>query len=163
MDAIDDHSSAFPVRRAGTDDALVIAEMLHAFNTEFDTETPGPAVLADRLRTILDGPTTFAVLGGEPASGVALVTLRSNVWSDGPVALLDEMYVAPERRGGGLGGAILKRVVEICCELCVAEIEINVDDSDDGAQRFYERHGFTNGDPETGERAFYFYRSLEEE
>ncbi len=162
MDAIADDSRAFPVRRAGPDDALVIAEMLHAFNTEFDTETPGAAVLADRLRALLGGPATFAVLGGEPASGVALVTLRSNVWSDGPVALLDEMYVAPDQRGAGLGSEILRHTVEICRELGVAEIEINVDEGDDGAQRFYERHGFANGDPDTGERAFYFSRSLVE-
>lgn len=148
------------VRRADAADAVVIAEMLHAFNTEFDTETPRVEVLAERLRVLLDGPATFGVLGGDPAVGVALVTLRPNVWSDGPVALLDEMYVAPAHRGGGVGSAILRRMVEICQELGVEAIEINVDESDAGAMRFYERHGFSGVDPDTGERAFYFYRSL---
>ncbi|MGJ0390249.1 GNAT family N-acetyltransferase [Microbacterium sp. CGR1] len=149
-----------PVRRAQVADAERIAELLHAFNTEFDTETPGVAVLAERLRTLLPEPSTFAVLGGSPATGVALVTLRPNVWSDGPVALLDEMYVEPEHRGGGVGSAILQRMVEICRELGVAAIEINVDESDAGAQRFYERNGFSGTDPDSGERAFYFYRAL---
>lgn len=147
-------------RRATPHDAARLAELLHAFNTEFDTETPGVAVLAERLRALLDGPSTFAVIGGDPATGVALVTLRPNVWSDGPVALLDEMYVAPEHRGGGVGSAILLRMLEICRELGVAAIEINVDESDAGAQRFYERHGFSGTDPDSGERAFYFYRAL---
>lgn len=148
------------IRRADPSDAERIAEMLHAFNTEFDTETPGVEVLAERLRTLLGGTSTFAVLGGEPATGVALVTLRPNVWSDGPVALLDEMYVEPDQRGSGIGGAILQRMVEICRELGVAAIEINVDESDAGAMRFYERHGFSSVYPDSGERAFYFYRSL---
>jgi GNAT superfamily N-acetyltransferase len=148
-------------RRATPHDADSLAEMLHAFKTEFETETPGVEVLTERLRTLLAGPSTFAVLGGDPAAGVALVTLHPNVWSDGPVALLDEMYVEPEQRGGGVGSAILHLMVEICEELGVAAIEINVDESDAGAMRFYERHGFSNGDPDTGERAFYFYRSLE--
>jgi len=149
------------IRRADPSDADRLAVMLHAFNTEFDTETPGVEVLAERLRTLLAEPSTFAVLGGDPATGVALVTLRPNVWSDGPVALLDEMYVEPEQRGTGIGSAILQHMVEICRELGVAAIEINVDESDAGAMRFYERHGFSGVDPDSGERAFYFYRSLE--
>ncbi|AKV87151.1 GCN5 family acetyltransferase [Microbacterium sp. CGR1] len=148
-------------RRATPHDAARLAELLHAFNTEFDTETPGVEVLAERLRTLLGGTSTFAVLGGDPEVGLALVTLRPNVWSEGPVALLDEMYVEPARRGGGVGGAVLRHMVEICRELGVAAIEINVDESDAAAMRFYERHGFSGVDPDSGERAFYFYRSLE--
>lgn len=149
-----------PTRRALPIDAAAIAHLLHAFNSEFDTPSPGVAVLAKRLVTLLDEPSTFAILGGAPASGVALVTLRSNVWSDGPVALLDEMYVEPAHRGSGLGSAILEHMIATCRELGVAEIEINVDESDTDAMRFYERHGFTNGDPDTGEKAFYFSRAL---
>lgn len=148
-------------RRATPRDAAHLAELLHAFNTEFDTETPGVEVLAGRLRTLLGGTSTFAVLGGDPAVGLALVTLRPNVWSEGPVALLDEMYIEPAHRGGGVGGAVLRHMVEICRELGVAAIEINVDESDAAAMRFYERHGFSGVDPDSGERAFYFYRSLE--
>lgn len=148
-------------RRATPHDAARLAELLHAFNTEFDTETPGVEVLAERLRTLLGGTSTFAVLGGDPPVGLALVTLRPNVWSEGPVALLDEMYVEPARRGGGVGGAVLRHMVEICRELGVAAIEINVDESDAAAMRFYERHGFSGVDPDSGERAFYFYRSLD--
>lgn len=148
-------------RRATPHDAARLAELLHAFNTEFDTETPGVEVLAERLRTLLGGTSTFAVLGGDPAVGLALVTLRPNVWSEGTVALLDEMYVEPAHRGGGVGGAVLRHMVEICRELGVAAIEINVDESDAAAMRFYERHGFSGVDPDSGERAFYFYRSLE--
>lgn len=148
-------------RQATPLDAARLAELLHAFNTEFDTETPGVEVLAGRLRTLLGGTSTFAVLGGDPAVGLTLVTLRPNVWSEGPVALLDEMYVEPAHRGGGVGGAVLRHMVEICLELGVAAIEINVDESDAAAMRFYERHGFSGVDPDSGERAFYFYRSLE--
>lgn len=147
-------------RRAEPGDALTVARLLHAFNSEFDTATPGVEVLARRLTLLLAQPTTFAILGGAPCVGVALVTLRANVWSDGPVALLDEMYVAPAHRGTGIGSKILDHAVRTCRELNVSEIEINVDESDADAMRFYEHHGFTNGDPETGEKAFYFYREL---
>ena len=147
-------------RRAGPDDAESVARLLHDFNTEFDTPTPGVAVLTERLKTLLDGSGTVAYLVGEPAAGVALVTLHTNVWYDGPVALLDELYVAPDRRGRGLGAAMIRRLIADAEEIGVAAIEINVDEGDVDAQRFYERHGFNGAEPATGERAFYYYREL---
>ncbi|WP_127473741.1 GNAT family N-acetyltransferase [Microbacterium sulfonylureivorans] len=148
------------VRRAGPGDAHEVARLLHDFNTEFDTATPGPVVLTARLESLLAGPGTVAYLTGEPAVGVALITLRSNVWYDGPVALLDELYVAPAHRGRGLGTAIILRLFQDAVDFGVSAIEINVDEEDVDAQRFYERHGFAGTDPETGDRAFYYLREL---
>ncbi|WP_019182347.1 GNAT family N-acetyltransferase [Microbacterium yannicii] len=150
----------WPVRRADVEDADVAARLLDDFNAEFETETPGPAVLAARLRHLLAGSDTFALLGGDPAVGIALVTLRPNVWYPGPVALLDEMYVAPHARGSGIGGAIVRRLVSECRSAGVSAIEINVDEGDVDAQRFYARHGFHGADPATGERAYYFSQEL---
>ena len=147
-------------RRAGPADADVIARLLHDFNTEFDTPSPGVAVLADRLRSLLAAPATIAYLAGDPAVGVALVTLRTNVWYDGPVALLDELYVAPDRRGHGLGSAMIDLLLSEATDAGVSAVEINVDAGDVDAQRFYERHGFSGMDADTGERAFYYSLEL---
>ena len=76
-DSAGDHEAA---RRATPADAPVVAHLLHDFNTEFDAASPGIEVLALRLRKLLASPTTFALLAGDPAVGVALVTLRTNVW-----------------------------------------------------------------------------------
>ena len=43
-------------------DARIVAELLDAFNREFDTETPGIEVLHQRLELLLAGSSTFAVL-----------------------------------------------------------------------------------------------------
>ncbi|GGI44256.1 ribosomal protein S18 acetylase RimI-like enzyme [Agromyces flavus] len=155
-----DGSVRLAARRAGPDDAQTVARLLHDFNTEFETPTPGVAVLTTRLQSLLAGPGTIAYLAGEPATGVALVTLRSNVWYDGPVALLDELYVAPADRGRGLGSAMIERLVADAEASGVSAIEINVDAVDVDAQRFYERHGFSGVDPDTGERAFFYSLEL---
>lgn len=143
-------------RLATPEDADELASLLHDFNTEFDTPSPGAATLAPRLRRLLGGDATFAILAGRPSVALALVTLRPNVWYEGPVALLDELYVVPDRRGHGIGSSVLALLFRTAAGRGVSAIEINVDEADVDAQRFYERHGFSGVDPDTAERAFYY-------
>ena len=148
------------VRLAGPADAPEVARLLHDFNVEFDTPSPGVEVLAARLESLLAGPETFAVLAGTPAVGVALVTTRPNVWYDGPVALLDELYVRPDLRSQGIGTRVLAAVEAEARARQVSLVEINVDEPDVDARRFYERHGWSGLEPDTGERALYYWREL---
>jgi GNAT superfamily N-acetyltransferase len=149
-----------PPRRATAADAAEVARLLHDFNTEFETPSPGVDVIAARLRRLLSTAHTIAVLAGQPSLAVALVTLRSNVWCDGPVALLDELYVVPAHRGEGLGSAVLDVVMTLLREVGAEWMEINVDEGDTDARRFYERHGFSSVEPDTGEPAHYYSRPL---
>jgi ribosomal protein S18 acetylase RimI-like enzyme len=97
---------------------------------------------------------------------VALVTLRPNVWYAGPVALLDELYVRPDLRGRGIGSSIVAELLALARHRGVELVEINVDESDVDAQRFYERHGFCgtesapSPDGEAPGRSFYYWREL---
>jgi GNAT superfamily N-acetyltransferase len=145
---------------ATVDDADELGRLLHDFNTEFDTPSPGSAILATRLRALLSSRETFAIIAGHPAVAVALVTLRPNVWYEGPVALLDELYVVPELRSQGIGSAVIELMVSTCEAHAVELIEINVDEPDVDAQRFYERHGFAATEPGSNARAFYYSREL---
>ncbi|MEA5454797.1 GNAT family N-acetyltransferase [Sinomonas sp. JGH33] len=149
-----------PPRVAAPGEAVVVAELLDAFNREFDSPTPGIRALADRLVGLLSGTDVFAVLVGEPAAGVALVTLRPNVWFDGRVALLDELYVVPSRRGEGLGGDLLAAVEAEVRERGGELLEINVDGEDVDARRFYERHGYANHDAGQAEPQLYYSKEL---
>jgi GNAT superfamily N-acetyltransferase len=147
-------------RVATVDEADEVARLLHDFNTEFDTPSPGVAVLAARLRDLLAGDSTFAILAGEPAIAVALVTLRPNVWYDGQVALLDELYVVPHLRSHGIGSTVMSLLMQTAGERRVDLVEINVDEGDVDAQRFYVRHGFGSTEPGSTERAFYYWQEL---
>jgi GNAT superfamily N-acetyltransferase len=141
-------------------DAATVADLLDRFNTEFETPTPGVAVLTSRLERLLAGGSVLALLSGSPAHAVALLTLRPNVWYDGPVALLDELYVAPELRGQGIGSALLAAAEAAVVRRGAQLLEINVDGDDTGARRFYERHGYANTEPGQDESLFYYYREL---
>ena len=141
-------------------DAAEVGRLLHDFNTEFDTPSPGPDVLSRRLATHLAGDSMFAILAGSPAFAVALVSIRPNVWYPGRVGLLDELYVSPDRRGMGTGGAILDLLRRHSLSIGIDALEINVDEGDLDAQRFYERNGYSTIEPTTGERAFYYFQEL---
>lgn len=151
---------AWTIRRATTGDADEVARLLHDFNTEFATPSPGVAVLAGRLRELLAGDDTVALVAGTPGVGVALVTFRPNVWYAGPVALLDELYVAPDLRARGIGTVLIGELMALARERGVGLVEINVDEGDVDARRFYERHGFSTTEPGSTERALYYWQEL---
>jgi GNAT superfamily N-acetyltransferase len=162
MTKLDHDREGWPPRLATADDAEQVARLLHDFNTEFDTPSPGVDVLAGRLRVLLAGDETIAIVAGAPPVSVALITERPNVWYAGRVALLDEMYVVPDLRGQGIGSTVVEHLIELSRRRGVALIEINVDEGDVDAQRFYERHGFSATEPGSTERACYYFQELGE-
>jgi GNAT superfamily N-acetyltransferase len=148
------------VRDITTADTSTAAELLDAFNREFDTPTPGPAVLARRLAQLVAEGRLAVLLTGEPAVGIAVLSLRPNIWYDGPVVLLDELYVRPEFRNRRHGHALLEASCRLARDRGAEVLEINVDGEDTDARRFYEAHGFTHTEPGATEPMYYYYREL---
>jgi GNAT superfamily N-acetyltransferase len=148
------------VHLAASADAATVAGLLDAFNREFDSPTPGVEVLTARLRRLLSGDAMFAMLVDEPAVAVGLVSLRPSAWYDGAAALLDELYVAPERRSAGIGSALLMSVEDEVRRRGGELLEINVDGQDVDARRFYLRHGYTDTDPGQSEPCLYLHKEL---
>ena len=148
------------MRIASVADAGVVAGLLDQFNREYNTPTPGPAMLGARLERLLSSGSVVALLAGEPAVGLALLTLRPNVWYEGAVASLDELYVVPDERRHGIGTALLNAAEEECRQRGSELLEINVDGEDTDARRFYERHGYTNHEPDQTEPELYYHRDL---
>lgn len=142
------------VRRAVVEDAPSVAALLHAFNTEFDTATPGVEVLTARLQTLLAGDDLVALLHGEPPDALAVVSFRPNVWFDAPVALLDELYVRPDLRGRRIGHALLEAVEALAAERGGRLVEVNVDGEDVDARRFYAAHGYVHVEPGAAEPSY---------
>ena len=150
-------------RLALESDAPVIAEMLDAFNREFETPTPGPEVLEERLRRLLARDNFEVVLAGDQPAGLAIITFRPSIWDAGPAALLEELYVRAGLRNQGIGHELVLEAMSRARHHGSETFEINVDEGDLDAIRFYERHGFSAIQPETQGRALYFSRSLAED
>lgn len=131
------------VRIATTDDCDALGRLLHAFNTEYDDVTPGPDALAARLRVLLEGGDTVALLAGDGPDGVAVLRFRAAIWAEADECYLAELYVAPEHRGRGLGRALLEGVLGAARSRGCAWIDLDTDEGDGVAHHLYESFGFS--------------------
>ncbi len=145
-------------------DAETVTRLQIDFDTEFDSPTPPFEVLLRRYRALLEHPDAFVLLAGraEQPSGFALITLRPTIYCDGPLAVLDELYVLPTLRDRGIGTQLLQRAIDEVLARGGGQMHINVDEIDTDTRRFYERHGFVNIEPGTDYRMLCYIRELEE-
>lgn len=60
-----------------------------------------------------------------------------------PAELLSIM-VEPSQRSQGIGAQLLEALLEACRERAIPLLDVTVDASNEGAQRFYTRHGFVH-------------------
>ena len=115
-----------------------------------------------RFGRLLADLAAFALLAGSRSDpvGYAVVTLRPTVYCEGRLAVLDELYVRPGMRGGGIGTTLLTAAVREVRRRGGGEMHINVDEIDVDARRFYERHGFVNIEPGTDYRMLCYIAHL---
>jgi len=145
------------VRTARPDDAPAVARLLHDFNTEFATPTPGVEALAPRLAELIEAGEAAVLLVGEEL-GLAVLRLRPALWSRSLDAYLEELYVVPARRGEGLGRALLEATMDAAREAGAGRIELGTSSGDTAARGLYESAGFTN--LEDGETMLFYERDL---
>lgn len=150
-------------RLAGPADAALVGRLLFDFNTEFETATPSAAEFATRFADLLAREDVLVVLTEDDAgtaTGFGYLTLRPTPYGDGPLAQLEELYVVPSLRDGGIGTSLLTRAVDEVLARGAIEVHINVDEVDTDTRRFYERHGFTNIEPGEDYRMLCYLREL---
>ena len=149
------------IRRAGEDDAAAIARLLHDFNVEYAEPTPEPAQIAERVGELMASGDTTVLLGGAGPDGLALLRFRPSIWSPALECYLAELYVVPERRGRGLGRALMTAAIEFARARGADYMDLNTAETDVAARALYESLGFNNreGKPD-GPICFYYERNL---
>jgi ribosomal protein S18 acetylase RimI-like enzyme len=149
------------IRGATAADAGDVGRLLHDFNTEYDDPTPGPERLAERITTLIAGGDTEVLLGGPGPDGVAVLRFRAAIWAEAPECYLAELYVAPARRGRGLGRALMEAAIELARERGAAWMDLGTSETDVAARALYESLGFINreGGPD-GPITYFYERDL---
>ena len=115
-----------------------------------------PALTEQLERLLADGEATV-LLGGDGPDGLAVLRFRPALWMPTLDAYLEELYVAPARRGEGLGRALLDATLATARDAGAKFISLGTSEDDTAALGLYESAGFTNreGDPDGPVMLFY--------
>jgi ribosomal protein S18 acetylase RimI-like enzyme len=150
-----------PVRLARASDAHTFARLLHEFNVEFGESTPDAETIAKRAAPLIASGEITVLFAGEGPDGFAELRFRPSLYIGALDAYLEELYVVPERRGHGLGRALLEAAMDHARHRGAARIDLNTSVDDVAAWALYESAGFTNreGGPE-GPQMLYYERDL---
>jgi GNAT superfamily N-acetyltransferase len=134
---------AITIRRAAVDDAAAVAELfLASFHATYEfplahTDEEVRGWIRDRLI-----PSSEVWVADDDGAIVGLLAIEPGQ--------LDQLYVAPDRLGDGIG----RRFVELAKERSPAGLSLWTFQVNDRARRFYERNGFVAvefGDGSTNE------------
>ncbi|OKH95790.1 GNAT family N-acetyltransferase [Streptomyces uncialis] len=143
------------IRTAVPDDVPVIHAMVREL-AEYEKALHEVRATEEQLRTALfgDHPAAFAHVAEETGEviGFALWFLNFSTWRGVHGIYLEDLYVRPERRGGGHGKALLTELARICVDRGYERLEWSVLDWNKPSIDFYRSLGATPQDEWTVHR-----------
>lgn len=145
------------IRPATTEDADVIGELLHDFNTEFDEPTPPARELAERMASLLTGDTDVLLAGD---IGLVVLRFQPAIWTANLECYLAELYVRPDHRGAGIGEALLAAALDAARQRGADYIHLGTTEDDVAARHLYDKLGFRRTEGEGGPLMFVYEREL---
>ena len=132
------------IETARSEDLAPIVSLLHTQLQEHDIALTGQALQRATQSLIEDhalGRILAARLEGELV-GVAVISFLWTLEHGGPTAWLDEVYVEPSRRGGGIGRQLVEAALQVARDRGCIALDLEVDAGHEAADRLYERMGF---------------------
>jgi GNAT superfamily N-acetyltransferase len=123
-----------------------LCQLLHCLFQQEAEFMPDEQAQRRGLAMILRDPQTGAILvAREGPCVVAMVSLLYSVSTalGARVATLEDMVVAPDKRGVGTGSALLSYALDFARAQAIRRITLLTDHDNESAHRFYSKHGFT--------------------
>ena len=148
------------VRLATENDAADVARLMIAFRNWWERDEPSDAVFEAGVERLFADPNTDYLLAGDPAVGVCQLRYRYTVWTGADDCWLEDIYVAPEARGSGVGRALVEAAFERARERGCLRIELDVNEANPAAVALYESLGFENFSDPPGGRNLLMRRRL---
>ena len=136
------------VWRATPAEAEQVAALLAAFRDHLGYDGPDDAALLASVKRLIgrdDAEYLLGAPGDGPAAGVVQVRYRWGIWWDAEDCWLEDLFVAAEARGSGLGRALTEAVIERARERGCGRVELDVNSENAAAQALYRSLGFDTG------------------
>jgi ribosomal protein S18 acetylase RimI-like enzyme len=136
------------IRQATIDDSAIIAQLMTQLIEANDYENwlVSPERVEESLREMADRDAYRVLLAEDGGQVVGLLSLsfRHTLFHPAPSALIDELVVEQSHRGQGIGRQLMAEAIERCRAVGCCEIEVSTERSNEAAQEFYRRHGFSH-------------------
>jgi GNAT superfamily N-acetyltransferase len=137
-------ASGYVLRAATPADVEAVLRLIKGL-ADYERLAEGFTATAERLHEHLFGPRPYAdvVLAdvGRRSVGFALFFHSYSTFLAAPGLYLEDLFVEPEHRGRGIGGALLRHVARVAVERGCGRLEWAVLDWNAPAMSFYVKQG----------------------
>jgi ribosomal protein S18 acetylase RimI-like enzyme len=124
--------------------------LLGAYMRALRLEDPFPAPVDESVGDaavagLLDDPAlgrAWVIYDGDDRVGYVVLTFTYSIEFGGRAAFIDELYVAPDRRGRGIGRQTLAFLSEFSAAMHVRVLLLEVTPTNEAARRLYSSAGF---------------------
>jgi GNAT superfamily N-acetyltransferase len=142
------------IRIANPDDAPFIARLFRAYRDHWGSPTTDQAIEAG-VPHLLESPESEFLVAGDPPVGFALIRYRFAIWTESDDAWLEDLFVVEDRRGEGLGRALLEACIDRARERGCARLQLDTNEINERARKLYGSVGFVEDKMAVGGRDLY--------
>jgi len=133
------------VREATESDLPAIGKLLEELTNALDnTEGIETGIALKTCEQLLNDASSHFLVAAREGIPVGFInfTIRQTVLHRSPSALIDELVVAREYQGKGVGKQLVLAAIEKCRHLGCCEVEVSTEKTNLEARKFYKKCGF---------------------
>jgi ribosomal protein S18 acetylase RimI-like enzyme len=152
-----------PVWRAEPHEAEVVGELLAAFRDHYGRDWPSDNAMIATVERLIEQPDVDFLLASadddSPPAAVCQLRYRLSVWTGTDDCWLEDLFVTETARGTRHGRELVEAAFESARTRGCRRIELDVNEQNTAALRFYESLGFTT-EPKPPGRTLFISRPL---
>jgi ribosomal protein S18 acetylase RimI-like enzyme len=145
------------IRRANPGDIGDLTRLIAGFRDWWGKSDPPDARIRATLQALIADPSTEYLLAFDAdgaAVGVCQLRYRLSVWTGEEDCWLEDLFVSDGARAGGHGRELVETAFKSARARGCKRIELDVNEQNEGALRFYESLGFTTEPKPPGQTLF---------
>jgi ribosomal protein S18 acetylase RimI-like enzyme len=138
-----DQQSNIKVRDANTQDAASIASLVQELAKDDNEQSPVDRAYAEYY---LAQPNCYALVAESEKQIIGLLSylMKPDLYHAGDTCYITELVVAESSRGHGVGSVLMEALFSRLEHLGCAEVSVTTMPDNQGAIRFYKRHGLVD-------------------